>query len=188
MVEALRNVRRVAQALAGERQPPVVGIAAPHEGEGASFVAEALANVLTLGGRRVLLVRLSVETSPVESEEGRSAMPFDPAAALRLKGSIGPFEIDARPVAPLDALAYYTSRLFDDALGAARETYDAIVLDLPPGGRPSDVDPRGDRLDAFVAVIDPARTSRAALAQAADPDASGIVLNRVAPDPHGLLR
>lgn len=183
MLRALRRVELPIEARTGRT---VIGVTETRPGQDTSFVATALAGILTFGGRETLLVHAARQDRPA-GDAALAPLP-DLSDASRAPGLARLATIHSRPAGPLETLSYRGSYRFDVFLIAAHESFDAVVIDLPLGDAAAGIDPGGRRIDAMVLIVDPRRTKAGEMVRAQGRGSAGSILDRAFLDWHGALR
>jgi len=158
--EAFRAIKVSAWLLATIRENKVIGVTSTLSGEGKSTVAANLAALMADSGKRVILIdadlrnpTLAHSLSPrpttgwLEVTGGKidlaQATGWDPATGLALL----PLVLNEAPVHSDEVLA---SREFRDLVDRLRQSYDYVIIDLPPIAPVVDV----RAIDSFVFVVE----------------------------------
>jgi Mrp family chromosome partitioning ATPase len=144
---------------------------------GTSFIARSLANALSLGATRVLIVEVQpAQEAPDELPrllEAPAMTSAEQPTTLRL----GSTEFMGQ-IAP-------GSAHFADVSIRLSERFDIVIWDMPPPGMATPTSVAAELMDGVMLVIENGRTSRRALVYAAErlrtSDATmlGVVMNRV---------
>lgn len=173
----------------------IVAVGGLVEGEGATTLAANLANLAARSGRRTLLVdgdldradltfRLDLQGATVsEGPLARTRRFSSPLRRLAMSG------LDVLPAAAPDGLAFDASRVaaFGKVLESVRDTYDLIVVDLPPLCQKPDTKSWLRMIDGIVLVVGWGTTRRSLIESYLDREPEmrkrvlGVVLNRTIP-------
>ncbi len=181
-------------------QPKVIGISSAHPREGKSMVAVTLAELLADGGRRTLLIDCDLRTvgltrqlSPSakaglgEALSGHAALNellwSDAVTKLNFLPAVLPPIRVAHPAAQLSSAA------MQNLLNSARESYDHVILDLPPILTVADTKAASPLVDSFIIVIEWGETRISAVNDALSvaplvaENLLGAVLSKAKPGP-----
>ncbi|MGX1321716.1 succinoglycan biosynthesis transport protein ExoP [Bradyrhizobium sp. USDA 377] len=192
--EAFRAVKVSAWLQATMRDSKVIGITSTMPNEGKSTIASNLAVLMADAGRRVVLIDADLRNPTL----ARSLTPRPPAGWLdvlsgkvELAQAIGrepttglallPLLLTEAPVHSDEVLA---SQGFRDLLGRLRQSYDYVIIDLPPIAPVVDVRAVVTAIDSFVFVVGWGSTKIKAVRHhlLADPELHdrllGVVLNK----------
>lgn len=162
--EAFRAIKVSAWLLATIRENKVIGVTSTLSGEGKSTVAANLAALMADSGKRVILIdadlrnpTLAHSLSPrpttgwLEVTGGKidlaQATGWDPATGLALL----PLVLNEAPVHSDEVLA---SQEFRDLVDRLRQSYDYVIIDLPPIAPVVDVRAIAPAIDSFVFVVE----------------------------------
>ena len=168
--ETLRNVKVAADMGLPDRQSKVIGVVSCLPSEGKSTLSANLGNLLAMQGSRVLLVDGDLRNPGLTRNLDRK-----PDNGL-IEAVLGPVKVEdvlrwdgsgRLAVLPtiLKRRVSHTSELLASPgmakiLAEARQTFDYIVVDLPPVGPVVDAKAFAHRVDAFLFVVEWGRTSR----------------------------
>jgi len=144
---------------------------------GTSFVANGLADTLSASGQRVLIIQLVVDRTDGMTLPRLLATPEMDAPEQKTTLQVGADEIVAL-VAP-------GSLAFEQVSMAVTGRFDVVLWDLPPPGLDAPTAVASRLMDGVVLVVRTERTTRRALAYAAErlhannARMLGVVMNRV---------
>ncbi|MDI4658328.1 polysaccharide biosynthesis tyrosine autokinase [Xanthobacter autotrophicus] len=196
LAETMRASKVAADLALMNRQTRVIGVVSSVPGEGKSTIAMNLGEVIASSGRRVLVMdcdlrnpTLSTAAAPdrksglveyladgtVSASELIYVDPYKPLQFLPANGNV------RLPQTP----ELLSSQRMVDLLSSLRQSFDYIVIDLPPLAPVVDVRAMVNNVDAFVFVVGWGKTSVATAQQAlsAMPGLAektiGVVLNSV---------
>jgi capsular exopolysaccharide synthesis family protein len=195
--EAIRFL--AADVMGHSESGSVIGVGSALAGEGKSMAAANLAQLIADAGRKVLLVDCDLRNPGLtrslapEATQGlldslaSAKEPLDhfawhdPATGLHFLPAPTPLIQTMHPTRTL------SSEKMQSLLAGARETYDYVVLDLPPISPVADVKAVSHLVDSFVLVIEWGRTPQAVVlaslssAPAVAGKLLGAVLNKASP-------
>ncbi|WP_200948600.1 MULTISPECIES: AAA family ATPase [unclassified Bradyrhizobium] len=195
--EAFRAIKVSAWLQANVRQTKVIGVTSAMPAEGKSTVAANLANLMADAGRLVVLIDADLRNPTL----ARSLSPRPQAGWLDVIGgkldlteAIGrepttglallPLLLTEAPVHSDEILA---SQGFRDLLERLRQSYDYIIVDLPPLAPVVDVRATVPAIDSFVFVVEWGATSVKTVRRHLLPETElhdrllGVVLNKANP-------
>jgi succinoglycan biosynthesis transport protein ExoP len=162
------------------RDNKVIGITSTVPNEGKSTIASNLAALMADAGRRVVLIDADLR-NPTLARSGKvelvQAIGREPTAELALF----PLLLTEAPVHSDEVLA---SQGFRDLLESLRQSYDYVIIDLPPIAPVVDVRAVVTAIDSFVYVVGWGSTKINAVRHhlLADPELHdrllGVVLNK----------
>ena len=175
----------------------VIGVTAPTDGEGATTTAIGLARALSLLDRRVVLVDCDLRRSALADtlhvdERGGLADylscrcgPEDLLHTCTMFGEESAFTVIPAGQTMPNSPELLSSPRMEALLTILRNTYDDVILDLPPVGRVSDAMIVAKEADGMLLVVRRDYSNRHGLKEAiarlesVDADILGIVLNGV---------
>jgi len=166
--ESIRAVKISADLSAAVRSSRVIGITSSLPDEGKSTIAASLAQLSAHGGARVILVDCDLRKPSLSQQLVPDATPglldvltnvasldkliwSDPSSQL----SFLPAGVKSRLLHPSEILA---SNAVKQLFGRLGETYDYVIVDLPPIIPVVDVRATTDMVDAYVFVIEWGKT------------------------------
>lgn len=167
--EAFRAIKVSAWLQANVRETKVIGVTSALPAEGKSTVAANLANLMADAGRRVVLIDADLRNPTL----ARSLSPRPQAGWLDvISGKLDLTEATGRepttglallPLllteAPVHSDEILASQGFRDLLERLRQSYDYIIVDLPPLAPVVDVRATVPAIDSFVFVVEWGATS-----------------------------
>ncbi|WEX08163.1 polysaccharide biosynthesis tyrosine autokinase [Chelativorans sp. AA-79] len=193
--ETLRNAKYAADVVLQERQSKVIGIVSALPGEGKSTVSANLAQLLAANGRKTLLIDGDLRNPGLSRALGMSSEHGLLEAVMnghswRAVAKIDPQTRLAVVPAMVRGQFSHTSELLSSAgmrnfLQEARNSFDYIIVDLPPLGPVIDAKAFAPLADGLIAVIEWGRTPRALVRSVlgSEPVVAdrilGVVLNKV---------
>lgn len=188
--ESFREIYTAALSESGDAQPVTIGVTSAIRGEGRTTTALGLA--LTIARDldvHVLLVELDLERPALARELQIPATPglvdvlvdgdtFIGAAVRHLEnGGIDLLPVGSQPRAPSRLLRSATLR---SLLEAMRDSYQVVILDLPPTLGNSDIVPLSSLTDGLLLVVragvTPARLVERATTRFPDDKVRGVIL------------
>lgn len=165
LAEAVRQVRTNLR-FADEREPRIVVVTSPSEGEGKTTTVAGLGLAVAAGGKRVLLVEadlrrprladlMGVDPGPGLVAVLDSGLPL--TNAIRYWGA----ELDVLPAGPVpdNPSELLGSRRMADVLDEARGTYDMVLVDVPPLLPVTDAAVVASGADGVILVVRHGRTT-----------------------------
>ncbi|TCU76724.1 succinoglycan biosynthesis transport protein ExoP [Bradyrhizobium sp. R2.2-H] len=195
--EAFRAIKVSAWLQANVRQTKVIGITSTLPAEGKSTVAANLAALMADAGRRVVLIDADLRNPSL----ARSLLPRPQAGWLEvISGELDLTDVTGRepttglallPLllteAPVHSDEILASQGFRDLLERLRQSYDYVIVDLPPLAPVVDVRATVPAIDSFVFVVEWGATSVKTVRRHFAPEAElherllGVVLNKANP-------
>jgi len=195
LAETMRASKVAADLAAVDRKIRVIGVVSSVPGEGKSTIAMNLGQVIAGSGKRVLVMDCDLRNPTLSA----AVAPARKSGLIEyLAGEIPAVEsIYVDPHKPLQFLPangsmrlpqtseLVTSQRMVDLMATVRQSFDYVVIDLPPLAPVVDVRAMVGNLDAFVFVLEWGKTSVATTQQAlrAVPGLAektvGVVLNKV---------
>lgn len=192
--EALRSTKIAADFTIGDGQPKIIGVVSTLPGEGKTTVSINFAELLASQGSRTLLIDGDFRNPGLTRAVARQAtaglvevltdgralkdvLLFNPSTRLAV------LPIATRRTVPYSS-ELLTSPAMDQLLKQASESFDHIIVDLPPIGPVVDARAFASRVDAFVLVVEWGTSSRKAVRSvvAAEPQifskCLGAILNK----------
>ncbi|WP_283180224.1 GNVR domain-containing protein [Gemmobacter sp. 24YEA27] len=199
--EAIRNLRVSILLSSSEKAPQVIMITSSVPGEGKTTTTLALAQNMTMLGRKVLVIEGDVRLSPL-SEYFDGIGKGKPGVAEVIEGKI-PLSEAVQPIAgvgdllsesktTINAADLFSSERFAGLIAQARGLYDLILIDTPPVLVVPDARIIAQQADVVIFAVHWDRTStdqvRAAMHQLelVNVTPAGFVLTLV--DPQGMRR
>ncbi len=192
--EAYRLLRaNILFALPDKGSCRVIGVTSALSGEGKSTTALNLAYMLAESGRKTLLIEADMRLPTVSRKLG---LPSEPGLSNLLAGLCGGEEAvrdsgihERLWVTPSGNIPPNPSELLDsgqmkEALEKLKESYDFLLLDLPPVNEVSDALVASRLADGMILVVRSGYASRSAVAEAmrqlqyAEAKVLGFVMNR----------
>ncbi|WP_028034193.1 polysaccharide biosynthesis tyrosine autokinase [Chelativorans sp. J32] len=193
--ETLRSAKYAADVVLQEKQSKVLGVISALPGEGKSTVAANLAHLLAANGQKTLLIDADLRNPTLSralgmsSEQGlleavmnglswRAVAKMDPETRL----VIVPAMVRARFSHTSELLS---SAGMDSFLQEARNSFDYIIVDLPPLGPVIDAKAFAPQADGLLVVVEWGRTPRALVRSVLGSESVvterilGVVLNKV---------
>ena len=195
--EAFRAIKVSAWLQANVRQTKVIGVTSTLPAEGKSTVAANLATLMADAGRRVVLIDADLRNPTL----ARSLSPRPQAGWLDvISGKLDLTAVTGRepttglallPLllteAPVHSDEVLASQGFRDLLERLRQSYDYIIVDLPPLAPVVDVRATVPAIDSFVFVVEWGATSVKTVRRHLLPETElhdrllGVVLNKANP-------
>lgn len=183
----LRSIKVALNCSIGGQRSRLIGVVAAREREGATTVAANLAAVYAASGLRTLVVDACPDNPTLTREffdTVEEAPPHAPGDAVKpaQAGAHGA-SLTVGRVGQVPCLENVGDRSGD--LDALRETYEAVIFDLPGLARSADARAIARFLDAMIVVVEAGSTpldavrSAAAALRAARAPVIGFVLNKV---------
>lgn len=182
--EAVRSA--VAELFPATNPPKVVLVTSAVPGEGKSFVASAMARLLTMMGRRVLVIDGSPRRLLLGGKVAHEAI-LD--QCLTLDGSRGADESGVATVRRASGLKggqnVYSDPAFDSMMREARERYDVILFEIAPVMLSADSALVRDHADSVIHVVKWDDTNKTTVNLALERlsrlglDVGGVILNEV---------
>lgn len=168
--ETLRSAKIAADLAFGERRPKHIGVVSVLPGEGKSTVAQNLAELIASQGARTLLIDADLRNPGTTRAFARHAQVGLVEGVLeeRLLKDLIVVNPDTK-LALLPAVVkrrishtseFLASPAFAALLRQAEESFDYIILDLPPLAPVVDVRAIAHRIDGFVFVVEWGKTAR----------------------------
>ena len=191
--EALQRLRTNLQFLDLTGEPQVLVVTSAVEAEGKSTTAVNLAVTLSDAGARVLLVDADLRRPSLHRVlgiEGAVGLSTVLSGRVSLADATQPWrsaslQVLASGGVPPNPTHLVGSAAMDRLLAAARDAFDAVVIDSPPLVPVTDAALLAAKADGALVVVDTRRTHRATLATAignlhlARAEVVGVVLNRL---------
>jgi capsular exopolysaccharide synthesis family protein len=168
--ESFRSLRVNLQYLTFGKAKKVIGVTSSIEGEGKTFCSVNLAQSMTNGTNKTLLIDADLRSPKVatylnlSSEKGLSGwlIGHDSLAEIIQKTPAG-FDVITSgpiPINPIDLLAH---NRMGELMTIAKEKYDTIIIDTPPIGPVSEYIVLRKYVDTTICVVRAGYTSRADL-------------------------
>ncbi|SED91434.1 polysaccharide biosynthesis tyrosine autokinase [Rhodobacter sp. 24-YEA-8] len=199
--EAIRNLRVSILLSSAEKAPQVIMITSSVPGEGKTTTTLALAQNMTMLGRKVLVIEGDVRLSPL-SEYFDGIGKGKPGVAEVIEGKVplseavqsiaGVGDLLSESKITINAADLFSSERFAGLIAQARGLYDLILIDTPPVLVVPDARIIAQQADAVIFAVHWDRTSteqvRAAMHQLelVNVTPAGFVLTLV--DPQGMRR
>ena len=193
--ETLRSAKFASDVVLQGAQSKVIGIVSALPGEGKSTVAANFAQLLAANGHRTLLIDADLRNPGLSRSLGISAEMGLLEAILNGQSwrSVAKFDSESRlAVVPamLRSQFSHTSELLASAgmrrfLQEARDSFDYIIVDLPPLGPVIDAKAFAPLADGVLVVVEWGRTPRALVRSVLGSEPAvaervlGVVLNKV---------
>jgi succinoglycan biosynthesis transport protein ExoP len=193
--EVLRSAKVAADHALLDRAPKVIGMISLLPKEGKTTVAKNFATQIALQGARTLLIDADTRNPALTREIGldRRAVPLGDTSMLPPLGEL----LQHEPISGLDILPCifakndpriangFTKEIFQCLLASSDQTYEYVVLDLPPIGPVVNARGLAPVIDAFVFVVAWGSTSRGAVRSALARERAirdkllGVIMNKV---------
>jgi len=193
--ETLRSAKYAADVVLQERASKVLGIVSALPGEGKSTVAANLAHLLAANGQKTLLIDADLRNPGLSRSLGMSSEQGLLEAVMHGQSwrAVAKMDPETRLVivpAMVRAQFSHTSELLSSAgmrsfLQEARNSFDYIIVDLPPLGPVIDAKTFAPQADGLIVVVEWGRTPRALVRSVlgSEPVVTerilGVVLNKV---------
>ncbi|WP_011580003.1 MULTISPECIES: polysaccharide biosynthesis tyrosine autokinase [Chelativorans] len=193
--ETLRSAKYAADVVLQERQSKVLGIVSALPGEGKSTVAANLAHLLAVNGQKTLLIDADLRNPGLSRSLGMNSEQGLLEAVMNGQSwrSVAKMDPETRLVivpAMVRGQFSHTSELLSSAgmhgfLEEARDSFDYIIVDLPPLGPVIDAKAFAPQTDGLIVVVEWGRTPRALVRSVlgSEPVVTervlGVVLNKV---------
>lgn len=193
--ESLRNVRLAAEVVLQGKTSRVIGVLSVLPGEGKSTVASNLAALLTSSNLKTLLIDGDLRNPQLTRnlkcgrrkgliEAVTEKLPWNEVAVLQRRSRVA-FVPAFNPRHLPHTGELLSSAGMKEFLDKAKETFDYIIIDLPPLGPVTDAKAFAPLADAFVWVTEWGKTPRVLVRSAleSEPEIStktlGVLLNKV---------
>jgi succinoglycan biosynthesis transport protein ExoP len=193
--EVLRSAKVAADHALLDRAPKVIGLISLLPKEGKTTVAKNFATQIALQGAKTLLIDADTRNPALTREIGldRKAVPQGDTSMLPPLGEL----LQHEPISGLDILPCifakndpriangFTKEIFQCLLASSDQTYEYVVLDLPPIGPVVNARGMAPAIDAFVFVVAWGSTSRGAVRSALARERAirdkllGVIMNKV---------
>jgi succinoglycan biosynthesis transport protein ExoP len=193
--EVLRSAKVAADHALLDRAPKVIGMISLLPKEGKTTVAKNFATQIALQGARTLLIDADTRNPALTREIGldRRAVPQGDTSMLPPLGEL----LQHEPISGLDILPCifakndpriangFTKEIYQCLLASSDQTYEYVVLDLPPIGPVVNARGMAPVIDTFVFVVAWGSTSRGAVRSALARERAirdkllGVIMNKV---------
>ncbi len=193
--EVLRSAKVAADQALPVVTPKVIGLISLLPKEGKTTVAKNLATQLALQDAKTLLIDADTRNPALTREIGLERRALPPSSTLTLP----PLDelLQFEPMSGLDILPCifaksdpriangFSKEIFQSLLASCGQSYDYIVLDLPPIGPVVNARGLAPLIDAFIFVVAWGSTSRGAVRSALDREPAirdkllGVIMNKV---------
>ncbi len=202
--ETLRSTKIAADFTLGDRHPKIIGVVSTLPGEGKTTVSTNFAELLASQGSRTLLIDADLRNPGLSRGVARHATAgliealadgrsLKDLLLLNPSTHLAVLPIASRRTVPHSS-ELLTSPAMDALIKQASESFDHIIVDLPPIGPVVDARAFAPRVDAFVFVVEWGKTSRKAVRSTvlSEPQifskCLGVVLNKADQDKMKLYR
>lgn len=196
--EAVRNLRTSILLSDIDRTPQVIGLTSSVPGEGKTTLTLALAQNLTMMGKRVLVIEGDIRRRTFRRhlslplERGLVAALSDTPLTEAVQHVEGLGDVLLGEKSAVNAADLFASESFGRLLDEARKAYDFILIDTPPVLVVPDARVIAQRVDTMVFIVHWDRTSGTQIQEGLGMIAStnvkiaGVVLSQI--DPKGMRR
>lgn len=146
IVEAIRSIRTNIDFLSYNKKTKVISVTSTVSGEGKTFVAINLGGVISMSGKKVIILDLDLRKPKVHlgfGGENTSGMSDILVGKSKLKDSIRHSDLNnldyiSAGIIPPNPAELIMSPAFDQVIEQLKEIYDVIFIDTPPVGLVTD--------------------------------------------------